>query len=71
MTEEFRFHVGDRVKKYSGDVQFYGEVRACYHTKAGKARYVVETEAYPLQLIYSHDQLRIANQLADDGVSLR
>lgn len=60
--DAFLFEVGDRVKKYTGDFKFTGTVRACYTTKAGFARYVIEPDAIPLQLIYSADQLRIVEK---------
>jgi len=58
MSEDFLYKIGDRVEKYDGDVRFFGEVRCCYHTKAGKARYVIEPDNLPLQLIYSQRQIR-------------
>jgi hypothetical protein len=61
-TEMLKFHVGDRVEKYTGAYHFHGIVRAAYHTGAGKARYVIEPDAIPMQLIYSAEQLRIANR---------
>ena len=53
----FKFNVGDRVVKYKGDYTAAGEVRAVYTTKAGKARYVVEYDALPLQHIHSDKDL--------------
>jgi hypothetical protein len=62
--EPFKFQSGQRVFKHTGDYQFHGEIRACYHTRAGKARYVVEPDNYGLQMIYNADQLRIADEEA-------
>lgn len=53
----FKFEVGDRVVKYKGDYTAAGEVRCTYTTKSGKARYVVEYDALPLQHIHSEKDI--------------
>jgi hypothetical protein len=51
-------NVGDRVFKYSGDYQLYGEIRGILTTKAGKTRYVVEHDGGFLH-IYSDANIRL------------
>jgi len=53
----FKFNIGDRVVKFKGDYTAAGEVRCAYTTKSGKARYVVEYDALPLQHIHSDKDL--------------
>lgn len=38
------FKIGDYVRKFTGDYQLDGEVRAVFTTISGKTRYVVEHE---------------------------
>ena len=53
----FKFEIGSRVVKCRGDYIATGEVRSAYTTKSGKARYVVEYDALPLQHIHSDKDL--------------
>ena len=64
----FKFSIGDRVVKFKGDYTATGEVRSTYLTKAGKARYVVEYDALPLQHIHSDkDLMHESDWLANTG----
>jgi hypothetical protein len=57
--EPLAFAVGDRVLKHAGCYHLAGVVVAAFHTKAGRARYVVEADCLPgLLMIYNGDQLR-------------
>lgn len=56
------FKIGDRVEKYTGAYNTFGEVRCAYITKAGAVRYVVEVEPQGFQMIWSSKELRLANK---------
>lgn len=48
---------GTRVKNFSGEIQWFGRVVACYRTLRNTVRYVVEVEPQGLQMIFSGMQI--------------
>lgn len=55
--------VGDFVEKVGGDYSLRGVVVAAFHTRAGRARYVVEAGVPPgLLHIYAEKNLRIIEE---------
>lgn len=60
---EFKFDIGDKVYKQTGDYNFPGEIRSLFKTRNGSIRYVVEATwaGYEGMLhIFNESQLEFA-----------